>query len=87
MSVQPYFYTEAPNYITGVNNPSLFEAAYLRWSKTATVCDCGPNEHGSALIENYVEASCDRHKSWQIYVKTRENIILTDAEKAFVGLM
>jgi len=87
MSVQPFFYTEAPKHLTGINNVSLFEAAYYRWTQAATVCDCKQGSHGSALLENYVEAQCDRHKSWQIYVKVRENIILSDSEKAFVGLM
>lgn len=80
-------YLEPPTYIPSISNADLFLKAYKKWASTEKYCKCNDGVHGSILIEHPIPAECERHKSWQIYVKTRENISLNDEEKVYVGLM
>lgn len=80
-------YCEPPKYIPKIQNEELFLMAYKKWAGTNSDCKCEHGEHYSALVVDATSPVCDRHRSWQIYVKTRENMVLTEHEKAYLGLM
>lgn len=91
-------FCEPPTYIPNIKNHELFLMAYRKWTSVDRNCRCGHGVHGSALItparssiyelQNYLAPEvCERHKAWIIYVKARENVTLTNEEKAYLGLM